>query len=69
MPIVNSEHEFSQMIARTYDEVHARLVQELNLVKDAMQNLHREIGEMLAVRKEVYIRRKKIETGGSSEAQ
>ena len=61
--VLNSDHEFSTIIARSYDEVHARLITENSLLKDSLTNLHKEINEMLAVRKEIFMRRRKIELG------
>ncbi len=51
------------MVAKMYEDVHLKLVTENTMLKDAFQSIQREIGEMLAVRKEVFMRRKKIEFG------
>ena len=57
----NGEHEFSVMVQKTYDEINSKLRLENDYLKESLANLNQELNEIMNIRKEIYIRRKKLE--------
>ncbi|EAS03387.1 afadin- and alpha-actinin-binding protein (macronuclear) [Tetrahymena thermophila SB210] len=59
----NADHEFSMMITRENEEIRQKLLRENDILKESLSSLHKELQDMLNIRKEIYIRRRKIELG------
>lgn len=51
------------MISRENEEIRSKLLRENDILKESLSSLHKELQDMLNIRKEIYIRRRKIEMG------
>jgi hypothetical protein len=51
------------MVSRQYDQVVEKLVEENKMLSEGLMNIHKEMGEILATRKECYLRKKRINLG------
>lgn len=63
---LNADHEFSSLISKVQEDKFQKLLADNEILKEGLMSVHKEINEMLAVRKEIFLRRKKIEYGGDS---
>lgn len=63
MVLVNGDHEFQSMMTKGFEDLRQKLVSENQVLKDNLAQIHKDLNDMLQVRKEIYIRRKKIEMG------
>ena len=55
--------EFTRQISVKYEEQMKILIDQNQMLVQSLQSIQREMNEMLAVRKEVFLRRKRIEMG------
>eukprot|EP01017_Pseudomicrothorax_dubius_P038985 TRINITY_DN5925_c0_g3_i2.p1 TRINITY_DN5925_c0_g3~~TRINITY_DN5925_c0_g3_i2.p1 ORF type:complete len:488 (+),score=172.57 TRINITY_DN5925_c0_g3_i2:100-1563(+) len=59
----NSDNEFTYMITKGYEEVHNKLLSENEVLRESLAAVQRELNEIVAARREMYLRRRRIEHG------
>ncbi|CAD8171925.1 unnamed protein product [Paramecium octaurelia] len=59
----NGEYEFSQVVMKKWEEVNNKLLRENEQLRENLIKIHNELGEILQIRREVYIKRRKIDFG------
>ncbi|CAD8095959.1 unnamed protein product [Paramecium sonneborni] len=62
----NGEYEFSQLVMKKWEEVNNKLLKENEQLRENLVKIHNELGEILQIRRNVYIKRKKIDFGNES---
>lgn len=58
-----ADSEFTSLITRNFDTLQEKLLQENEYYKDSLMAIHRELLEIVSVRKELFMKRRRIETG------
>ncbi|CAD8181007.1 unnamed protein product [Paramecium pentaurelia] len=59
----NGEYEFSQLVMKKWEEVNNKLLRENEQLRENLVKIHNELGEILQIRRDVYIKRRKIDFG------
>ncbi|CAK59020.1 unnamed protein product (macronuclear) [Paramecium tetraurelia] len=59
----NGEYEFSQLVMKKWEEVNNKLLRENEQLRENLVKIHTELGEILQIRRDVYIKRRKIDFG------
>jgi hypothetical protein len=56
--MVNAEHEYNQMVAKTMEDNYAQIAQENQLLKDTLQHTHQELQTVLDLKCDILRRRR-----------
>ncbi|CAK89520.1 unnamed protein product (macronuclear) [Paramecium tetraurelia] len=59
----NGEYEFSQLVMKKWEEINNKLLRENEQLRENLVKIHNELGEILQIRRDVYIKRRKIDFG------
>jgi len=57
------------MISNTYDDIRNRLVTENELLREALTSIQRELSEILEQKKEIFLKRRRIEIGDENKEE
>ncbi|CAD8096266.1 unnamed protein product [Paramecium sonneborni] len=62
----NGEYEFSQLVMKKWEEVNNKLLRENEQLRENLVKIHYELGEILQIRRDVFIKRRKLDFGNDN---